>query len=134
MALRVLALVMFLGLHSGMGALTGLLHLCGGSVQLRATCCCGHGQKKAPTPVPQELATAKEVRCCDAPVVRPASERALASFESRWELAPPAIPPAPPVLALPPEPESLPAAWVRTEAIRRSTAPPLYLQNRAFLI
>jgi hypothetical protein len=133
MMLRALALVMFLGLHSGLGALTGLLHLCQDELRLRATCCCGHG-KKAPVPAPQELGTAKELRCCDAPVVQPESSTALATSESRWELPPQAVPPAPPVLAPPPEPESPPAAWVRTEAIRRSTAPPLYLQNRTFLI
>lgn len=134
MGLRVLTLVMFLGLHSGMGALTGLLHLCQGEMRLRPTCCCGHGKKKTPEPASQHLGQAKEVRCCDAPVVQPASETALALSEARWELPPRALPPTPPVLAPPPEPESLPEAWVRTEAIRRSTAPPLYRQNCSYLI
>jgi hypothetical protein len=77
---------------------------------------------------------AHEVRCCDAPVVQSESATALAASESRWELPPQLMPPAPPVLVPPPEPESLPEAWVRTEGVRRSTAPPLYLQNCSYLI
>jgi hypothetical protein len=134
MVLRVLALVAFLGLHSGMGALTGWLHLCQGEMRLRPSCCCGHGQKKAPEPASQQLGQAKEVRCCDAPVVQPVSATALAASDSRWELPPQVVPAAPAVLAPPPEPASLPEAWVRTEGVRRSTAPPLYRQHCSYLI
>ncbi|QRK11488.1 hypothetical protein JQX13_16275 [Archangium violaceum] len=133
MGLRVLALVAFLGLHSGMGALTGLLHLCRDEVRLRATCCCGHG-KKAGQPAPQELGQAAELRCCDAPVVRPEQSTALAMFESRWELPAKALLPVRPVLPPPPEPESLPEAWVRTQSHHRSTAPPIYIQHCTYLI
>lgn len=133
MALRVLAMVVFLGLHTGMGALTGLLHLCQGEVTLRASCCCGHG-KKEQAPAPQQMQQAKELRCCDAPVVQPERAAALASSEGRWELPERAVLPPPPVLSPPPEPESLAEAWIRTEGIRRSTAPPLYLQNCSYLI
>lgn len=132
MALRVLALMALLGLHSGLSAVTGLLHLCQDEVRLRASCCCDHGQKgHAPG---TGLDRASELRCCDAPVVQPASEQALASAESRWELSQRALPPSPPVLAPPPEPESLPDAWVRTAGVRRATAPPLYIQHCSYLI
>jgi hypothetical protein len=133
MALRVLTLLALLGLHSGMGALTGLLHLCQDEMKPRAGCCCGHGAKKGHMPQ-AGLGERDEVRCCDAPVVRPTTPAALASSESRWELSPRALPPAPPVLAPPPEPESLPDAWVRTAGIRRANAPPLYIQHCTYLI
>lgn len=133
MVLRVLTLVAFLGVHASVGALTGLLHLCQGEVQLRASCCCGHS-RQLPPPEAVSLSLSGEVRCCDMPVVQPASTVALATEESRWQAPPRVLPPSPPVLAPVPAQESLPPAWAVTRAIRQATAPPLYVQYGVFLI